>query len=188
MVEQLKQYKVLLAVVALLATIKFAIVPLVTWQGEQVEHISQIQKRQIKASQIMMQLQDIEVAKQQVADVERVFKTMLFDWQAPSKFRIDTQKKLNQLLTEHKLSTVNIGWQPALKYQSAGLHKEQVRLNISGKLADFAAFLVMLEAQSPVVLVEYVDLNIRGLNAKETGNAEVSLLLSFYLQEGEQDA
>ena len=184
MVEQLKQYKMLLALVILLATIKFALVPLFTWQEEQVENIAQIEKRLFKAEQVMTQLQEIELAKEQVADVARVFTTMLFDWQEPSKFRIDTQKQVNQWLTEHNLSTINIGWQPALKYQSAALHKEQIRLNISGKLTDLAAFLVMLESQSPVVVVEYFDLNIQGLSAEETGSGEVSLLLSFYIQEG----
>ncbi|WP_440054192.1 GspMb/PilO family protein [Pseudoalteromonas sp. T1lg65] len=184
MIEQLKQHKLLLAIVLILVSLKFVIVPLFTWQNKQLDEIAKVQLRLTKAERIMMQQQEIDSAKQLVETQQEQYQTLFSDWQAPSTFKIDAQKSINQWLDNFNLNTNSVGWQPALKFSGAQLHREQMRLNISGELSNLGQFLVALEKNKPLIAVEYLDLSVRGLSPEEGGNGEASLLLSFYMNEG----
>ncbi|MBD1580973.1 hypothetical protein [Pseudoalteromonas sp. S16_S37] len=183
MVEQLKEYKLLLGILLLLALLKFAIVPIVSWQQEHVDAIAQIQKRLSKAQQVTAQMEQIDVASQRVSAFQSEYENLFFDWEDSSKFRINTQKMVNQWLADNELATINIGWQPALKFESAALHREQMRLNISGNVNKLGEFLTQLESHKPIVAIEYFDMGISELTVEQSGTAQVSLLLSFYMQE-----
>jgi hypothetical protein len=181
--EQLKQHKALLLLVAVLAALKFVFVPLIAWQNQTYSEITQLQSRLDKSEHVIKQQSQIAEALLQREAKLAAYNQLIFPQQDIAAFRIERQKQLNETFAQAQVQQLNLGWLPAFKFEDAKLHREQVRLNLKGNAAQVLSLLVKLESQQPAVIVEQLDTYLRNVDSESLGEVEVTVLLSFFMDE-----
>jgi hypothetical protein len=187
-VETSLNVKLMGVVAVVLATIKFALLPIIDWQNQVIDEIYQVERRNIKAEnllsnqdQIFMKLATLDGGYKQKAEIYPVFLDQ------PS-FRLETQILFELLLKQYNLRQTQFFWRDSEDTNAFGtLHKAKFNVNFNGKLKDFALLQSALLAINKQYKMANMSLNVRGQTAKSFGSVRAAITVeAFYWLGGKQ--
>ncbi|MCJ8272063.1 MAG: hypothetical protein MJK04_22035 [Psychrosphaera sp.] len=180
--------KLMGAVAVVLAVIKFGLLPVIDWQNQLVDEIYQVERRNIKAQnllssqdQIFMKLATLDGGYKQKAKIYPVFIDQ------PS-FRLETQKLYEMLLKQYNLHQTQFFWRDSEDKNAFGsLHKAKFNVNFNGTLKDFALLQSRLLAVNKQYKIANMSLNVRAQTAKSFGQVRAAITVeAFYWLGGVQ--
>ncbi|URQ89965.1 GspMb/PilO family protein [Pseudoalteromonas sp. SCSIO 43101] len=177
--------QIALVLLAVLLVLKFAVVPLLDWQDEQIGVINNLQKRATKSQTVIDNQATIDSQQQQISKQLESINRLFVEPQKDTEFKLAMQQKVEQLMAKHNLQINNSNWLVSLKVANDSLMRHQLRLNISGKLINFQTVLVQLETNTPLMQVSDFNMRMKGQTAQELGQVDGTIQLSFYMQQGE---
>lgn len=177
--------QVALGIIGVLLVLKFIVVPLVDWQAEQVNLISNLQKRAAKSQGVIKNQIVIDAQQQQITQQLEQINRLFVAPQKDTEFKLAMQQQVEQLMAKYQLQINNSNWLVSLKVADNTLMRHQLTLNISGKLLNFQKILVELETSTPIIQVSDFNMRIKGQSEQELGQVDGTIELSFYMQQGE---
>ena len=180
--NELKQKAWLLIVIAILATAKFIIIPIVDWQNIQLAEIQLLKKKLAKTQYILANKEKIEKINHQLRKELAKSNTLFFSFPSDSLFKLEQQKMLESLLTQFSLTSQNIGWKNITKLAEFNLQKFQVEVKISGKTINVIELMTELETMLPRIEIENFNISIKKQQKSDLGFSTGRMTLNLYSQ------
>jgi hypothetical protein len=182
MMQEIRQHKLALSLIALLISIKFIIVPIFSWQDAQLLELQLLQKQNSRIDNVLDHRQEIEDYGASLADALAASADLFLTSNNVATFQLEQQQWLEEKIKEHDLEANNIGWSPPQEYTQSNLVAHKVQLNIDGKTGNILAFMQALQAQAHYIEVSAFSLRFKGQNAQSLGSGRNRLNLIFYRQ------
>ena len=184
--ETLKQYSVLLSLLALLLVLKLVVVPVLDWQEAQLTEIRQLERKQSRVDNLFDRLdEDSQLSRQLDTYLEKA-ETLFFPMQSASAFKLRQQKWVEQLVGKHQLQLKNIGWEKSVVIDSVQLERFQLKLTYSGKSENVLALHKDLESQPHWMVLDQINYNFKGQNQERLGQITARVTLHFFVNQQEQ--
>lgn len=185
--EQNTKLKFLLFFVVVLAGIKFGLLPVVQWQGETMEEISAIERRNAKAEALLSNQQQLFM---NLANKDKAYKALASQFSSfadSSSFRLETRIMFDQILKMDKLNTKRFFWRGDEDEQvSDNLYSASFNATIYGKVKDFAMLQSKLANNYPAYRINNMSGNLSNHTDKSAGQIEVTVTIEAFYYKGAQ--
>lgn len=175
------QNKWLLAVVALLAIVKFLLLPLRQMQQEQYQLLDSLTKR-VQRSHALLSEQ--EPMKQWASEQQLQLQLLLQPFVSvdnAAQYRLTLQQQLQQLATSHGVTIMLFNWVSDTPLAVFDLHRGRVNLQLEGEAAHIMQMHLQLERQYPQFISRDLKANWRG-DLSNKSRVELQLLLEVDYQ------
>jgi len=166
-------------VLVTLALFKFVIVPLNEWQNEQIVDVVMKQKQLSKTEQLIANKAEIEQRASEVNKHLRLLETKVPAVNLDS-FKIDTQKELTKLLSEHSIRVERAAW--IADPDPEDIYQVTIQLSLSGRMSDFLSSHFAIEKAYPSAKITMLRSDIRRHAAKSLGLFRGRISLSFWVR------
>ncbi|ODB36786.1 hypothetical protein BB427_01880 [Pseudoalteromonas sp. BMB] len=184
--DEIKNKRGLLSILAILLVLRFIIVPVFDWQEQRTAEIKQIEARLEKSSLIVKNQQSLDTAKEELGKRSDTLKLFIYPAANEADFRFQVQKELNEVISRHQLEVKNIGWLTRLEIESAALTRHQVRISVSGKTVNLQALLMEIDSKLNKVFVSEFKSTFKYLTSDSLGLSEATLVLAMYAQQEDE--
>ena len=180
--------KVLLVVVLMLVGIKFAVMPILDWQNETVEQITQHQTRVDKAQRLIDSQPQL---LQQLVSTQQDYQAKVGSYpQFPDStiFRLETQMNFELLLKTEKLRHNRFFWRSEVDEVAYGdLHFASFNVDFTGNLKDVALFHSKLANEYPQFKVLNMSNEVRNRTQteKSMGFSSSTFTIAAYYWRGD---
>lgn len=180
MIEQLKQHKLLLVLIAVLTFMKFILVPMYTWQNEELSRSLLLNKQLEKTESAISTQNDTQVKLEEINRLIESSNELFHVVEDINTFQLNVQKNIQNRAEQHRLTVLSVGWLQSLKVES--LNSEQYNLNLllKGRSSEFLSFVAELETLKPKIQINTFDLQLRGATESDMGTVEAKVQLIFY--------
>lgn len=176
--------KLALILIAVLASLKFVVVPLVDWQDAVSMDVSAVKKRLHKGQLAIEQKDALELESHTSLHAIDQARAGLFDIVSENQFKLDQQAWLEDLVAQHNVEVEEISWGGATPGES-GVVIYPVNLTFSSDVDDFILLHATLESGQKHIRFENFDLSIKRHAEKRIGSVRGSMrLLMFGYQDG----
>ena len=172
--------RLLLGFAALLAVLRFVVVPWVDAQGETRDRLFAVTRQLDRAEAIVDAGTDLQ-ARRDALDVQlRKLAEPAPLAQAGAQHRVQVQRELRALVESAGLQLKSFEWILDGEAEAAGMAFGRVRLQLEGSLREVADAHVSIEAGFPNVFVRDMSMNLRrGGGLRSTANATLELDLYY---------
>lgn len=175
------RYRNLLAVAAVLAALRFVLIPWLDLQAEQHDRVQVLTQRLDRAEGVVENREAIKQAVQsiekQVADLRQRFPTNA----QGSAFRLDTQQQVGASVRGAGLTLRSFEWILDGEATDAKLGYARARLQVEGEVRILANWLAIFEAQSPHVAIRELNFLARNpVTGADGFRGSVSIVADVY--------
>lgn len=179
--------KALVSVVAVLAGIKFVLLPVAQWQNEQLAVIEQHEKRNAKAERLLDSEEQLAL---RLATLDKDYKALADKYprfEAPADFRIETQIMFDMLLQQENLKVTQFFWREKLdKEVINGMYMGRFNVDFTGKLKDVALLQGRLATTEKAYRVANLSIAVKNQTDKSLGEAQGTFTVEAYYWLGAQ--
>ena len=164
----IKNKPLMLSVVAILAGMKFVIMPIVEWQDEKIS-VMHRQETQLNKGLTLLEGKETLVSSLTALSKKReaLSKELLGEDQNATSYQLRVQKVINTLIEKNDLRARNSNWLTPL--DKGGIEEHRLELSFSGKQKNFIQFLLDIEQQKPKIAVYELTSGISNM-ATQRGN------------------
>lgn len=169
----------LLGILAVLALIRFALLPVVEWQNSQVNELERSKTQLAKGLQLLEQKSELQEIEGRLLERNRVLSSkLLFNEPNANRMQLTIQKQLDELMAKHNLEARNTNWLTPLPLGQTEEHR--LELSLSGKVEDFINFTLEVENESPRLAIVQFSQAINGMRLaqKNLGNFNGMIVIS----------
>ncbi|GGA98903.1 GspMb/PilO family protein [Agarivorans gilvus] len=183
----LNNRKLLVSILAVLAVLRFVVVPIIDWQNTKASEIESLKSRLEKSKALVAQSDYLQSVKQQVDEQLNNQQQVFFHGDADSASQLKQLQNVEKLLKARELNLRSSRWLGKLDHDS--YTELRLEINITGELIHFIQFISDLETQPlPRRFVEW-RVNIKGMTETEMGrltrgSAIIKILVSPTRQSG----
>lgn len=175
---------VLLGIVAVLAFVRFAVVPWHEYQQSKYQQLDAVTKRLQRSEALVEQQQRlIEMQQQQ----QQQLATMLTPFPKvtnPSAYRLQLQQQIQQLAEENGVAVTFFDWLSDTPMQVFSLSRGRISLRLKGLAGNIMSTHSLIEQRFPNFIVRDVKANWRN-DLTPQSEIELSLLVEVDYQEQE---
>jgi hypothetical protein len=167
----------LLALLALLALVKFIIAPVFEWQADLLNSSRDMQFKLDKSKSYIKSIEKIENRK---VKLEQKLKTNLESierYQVLSRYQLEKQKNLEQLFTEQSLKIKSIVWRDPIELDEG--MQLSVIVQFSGKLKNYISTQMIVAGYGNSVEIANIGLTIRKQTQQSLGDITGNMVLLF---------
>lgn len=176
------KHQLALGLLGVLLALKFAVMPLIEWQNEQLSTIANLQKRVGKSQSVIANQAQINQAQQQIGAQLDAVNSLFFKHQAQSEFKLTKQQRIEQTVAHNQLQITSSNWLPSILVANGQLMRHSLRLSIKGSMLDYTNLITELESTTPKGELRTFNINVKGQRSKKLGRVEGSIELAFYMQ------
>jgi hypothetical protein len=166
----------LLAVVAVLAALRFVVVPWVQAQSEQRQYLELVTQRLDRSSAVVHNREQIGKAVQKIGTVEAGVRAPFPRAASPDAYRLDAQRAITTLAESAGAKVTLFDWLVDGEVPEARLAYARVRVTLGGTLAEIVRAHGDLEGALPNAAVREISLEARE-PARSVGNADTTATL-----------
>lgn len=176
--------RLLLGFAALLAVLRFIVVPWVDAQGNTRDRLFAVTRQLDRAEAIVDAGSDLQAHRDALDAAVRQLAGRAPLAQAGAQHRVQVQRELRALVESAGLEVKSFEWVLDGEAEAAGMSFGRVRLQLEGSLRDVAEAHVGIEAGFPNAFIRDLAVNLRrGVGLSATANA--ILELDLYYRRGE---
>jgi hypothetical protein len=176
------KHQLAFSVIAILILLKFVIVPIFTWQNQQLSHLANLQKRASKSHSVITNQALIKASQQQVTAQLSSINELFITYQNEAEFKLTMQQKIEQKVEKYQLQITNSSWLPSIVVANELLIRHQLRLTIKGEMLNFISLVTLLESSTPKSELKSLNVNLKGQSRSNLGVIEGTLELAFYMK------
>ena len=169
----------LLSVVAVLAAIRFVLVPFIEWQNEKLSVLNRQEMQLIKGLELLASRESLDEELSRLRNERNSLGGDFLGNDADAtSYQLRVQKLINSLLEKNNLKSRNTNWLAAVDKGSLEEHK--IEVSFSGKQKDLIQFLLDVEQQKPKIAVYELSGGISGMVARRNilGNTNGKVTLA----------
>jgi len=178
---ELKQYKFLLSLVAVLLLAKFVIVPIYDWQDEKQQNISRLSKKLTKIDSVLSGQSSNHALLDKLRSNTAIASKLFYVFSPEAQFKISQQKHIESMLEKYEIRVSNFGWQPVNKLEQLNALNYQAKLRFTGKTVNLIKAMTFLESQTPYHEISEFNYKIKRQTANNLGTMDARVTLSFYM-------
>ena len=178
--NELKQHALLLSIVALLAAMKFIVVPIIEWQDAIFMEIQQQQKKLSKVGGVVNKKSELTQQNTELTQALAITEKVFFPTQTESSFQLKQQKMLEAMLEQYKLKSTRFGWKQSTELTDLSVKKYQLQVFLNGQTTDMVKLMAALEQYSPYIEVSEFIFTIKQQKEKKLGQVRGNLTLHLY--------
>jgi len=179
---ELKQHTLLLAFLALLLFAKFIIVPIYTWQDQQLADIGLLEKKQAKISAVLNAQNKVAQLNKELDTALKQTENLIFPYQKDANFKLNQQKMLETLLEQFNLTVQHVGWQVARSNKNALFISYPILIRFSGKTDQVVQFLAAAEMNTQRIEVNALNFTFKGQRKDALGRIKGSVTLMLFME------
>ncbi|MBU2972641.1 hypothetical protein KO527_25215 [Pseudoalteromonas sp. C2R02] len=179
---ELKQYKFLLSLVALLILAKFIIVPIYDWQEAKQTNINQLNKKLTKINSVISGQSSNSDLLAKLQTNTAVASKLFYVFSPEAQFKISQQKHIETMLEKYSIRVSNFGWQPVNKLEQLNALHYQAKLRFTGSTVNLIKAMTFLESQEPYHEISEFNYKIKRQSATNLGTMDARVTLSFYVK------
>lgn len=151
----LNNRKLVIGTIAVLASLKFIVVPVIDWQNEQAAVYEKKLRQLNKGLSLLNNREELtaEIESWRAQNVQYI-ELMAQPAKSATSFQLAKQNDLDKLLEKHGLKAKRSNW---LEHIEQGVVEEhKLELSLSGQLKDFISLVIEIEQASPrMAIVDY---------------------------------
>ena len=175
--------RLLLGLAAILATMRFIVVPWTEAQADMHDRLYAITRQLDRATAIVEAGSELQVRRDALAAIVRTLAERAPLVSPGSEHRVQVQRELRAVVESVGLELKVFEWVLDGEFETAGLLFGRVRLQLEGPLRNVAEAHVDIEAGLPHVFVRNLIVNVRRGGRTGIANATMELDL-YYRREG----
>jgi phage-related protein len=175
----------MLLAVALLAAIKFGLMPVLQWQEDKLLQIAAVEKRNLKSQKLMESKEQLFMQMVQTGNSYKKLAEALPIYQDQASYRLQTQVMVEQILKMDNLNTKRFFWRTELDKKLFGnLHSSSFNVNFSGKAKDLVMLHTKLATNYPEFRVLNMSNQLSKYSEKSLGRVIATLTVEAYYWRG----
>ncbi|MFD2168191.1 hypothetical protein ACFSJY_18185 [Thalassotalea euphylliae] len=184
MIEELKQHKLLLAVMGVLIFVKFVLIPVQEWQKDTATELELKRKKLFKAEYMLENLESFQKSNKELLRALSQAEDTLFDAKPDAEFELEQQIALEQLFKKYNLQIDNIGWKRAKSIAELDLKQYDVDVRFSGSLPDAIELTLAIEEMGKQIYVSDYNYTFRTISGKSSMDVRGARLTLSLLAHG----
>ena len=169
----------LLGLVAILAVLRFVLVPILDWQDEQVLQLNLLEKRFSKVNELLVNDANYEGQFQAIEDAYQAERARLFTVVDEANFKLQQQVLIENIMAKYELKVNNFGWNPAISKDAFGVFIYPAVLRIEGSSFSLMQAMSEIEALPQAVLIADFEFRVQNQFADSLGRASGRMVLHF---------
>ncbi|WP_286271768.1 hypothetical protein [Thalassotalea hakodatensis] len=173
----LRNRKNLLLVVALLAAIRFIVVPVFDWQQENIDDITAKATRLNKAENVIARKETLAVSLTDVEKINERTKTLYHSFSSTNEMKLSLQQQVEKKFSQHKVKIKNFTWPNELE---GDIKELRAKIFFEGDTNDIALLHMDLSDQATFFNIVEWTIYIRRMKENSLGEASGSLVFSAY--------
>lgn len=144
-----------LSVIAVLALIKFLLLPLFSWQNEMLNSINKQNSQLVKGLYLLENQAELTNQLQGLKQVNSKQLQLIASSESSSiAYQLNVQKKVERLLEKYQLTSRSANWLNVIERGS--VEEQRLEISLRGSVKQFIEFISEVEQQSPkLALIEY---------------------------------
>jgi hypothetical protein len=166
----------LLGFAAVLALLRFAVVPWNEAQGESRDRLQVLTQRLDRSVGVVRNRDAILAAREELGVAAEAARGRFPTAASPEAFRLDGQRRVGAVVSAAGLQLALFDWVLDGSVPDAGLGYGRIRFQVDGPLKDIARLHAELEGELPFLVVREMQLNFRG-EAAALDDTPVSMTL-----------
>lgn len=178
--QELKKHAALLVIIGLLSILKFVIVPIFDWQNDALLNIGLLEKKQNKIERLISNQKQAVGDDVKLSEIVNKSEAVFFVQHNESTFKLQQQKKIEDLLSKHNITASNFGWQATKEYVKISAKSYQLLINFSGQSYDVLALMLALETNPKLIGISDFNLRIKGQSKESMGMITGRFTLQLY--------
>ena len=183
--ESLKQYSLLLSVMAFLLLLKFAVVPLYEWQNEQLQRNMLLQKQLSKAKGAVESLESNQDSLMKTDMRLTMADQLVYPKTDNNAFQLVQQQRLEQLFGQHEIVIESLGWETPVSLPQWQLMQHEVFIRFKGRTDNMRKLHMALESQPQWQDLNWLNYRLRNQSATTLGRVSGGMRLRLYSREGQ---
>jgi len=183
---ELKQHAWLLTIIALLAVIKFVVLPVFAWQDNLLAEISLLEKKQNKINHVLRHSEKNKHLSDELTQLLAPANQLLYPLQTEASFKLQQQKMFETLLAKHKLTVQDVGWKAATPYDELAMVRYPIDIRFTGNTLDVIEFISELESATQRLAISSFNFSFKGQSEKRLGRVNGKVTLHLFLRQDEQ--
>lgn len=166
----------LLGFAAVLALLRFGVVPWIQAQGESRDRLQVLTQRLDRSVGVVRNRDAILAARDELGVAAEAARGRFPTAASPEAFRLDGQRRVGAIVSAAGLQLALFDWVLDGSVPDAGLGYGRIRFQVDGSLKDIARLHAELEGELPFLAVREMQLNLRG-EAAALDDTPVSMIL-----------
>lgn len=171
------KHKLMLFILAILLTLQFIIVPILTWQDEKLAQIQSSSKRLFKANNVIERLPQIQKILLALQKQNHILEASYYNKASLDTFKLEFQQQIEALFEQYNMNVQGFRWVTEL---TGELTEVRIDINFKGKLKDFSLFQLALAQQPKHLNIAQWSLNIKKMDETSLGTVNGNLLMFAY--------
>ena len=177
--------RLLVGLVAVLAGLRFVVVPWIAAQNEQREGLEALTRRLDRSEGVVRNRSAIEATQKQLAARAEALRAQFPAAANPDEFRLAEQRRIGELARRLGVTVQVFDWILEGEDTAAGLKFGRARVNLEGPLPSLIRAHAALESGSPNGFVRDLRLNLAApADGPSTVRATASLVIDLYFRAG----
>jgi len=178
-----RRARALLAVAAVLAVLRFVVVPWIEAQNEAHDGLQVLTQRLERSVGVVQNREALSAARQGLAEANAQARERFPTAESVEAFRIEGQRRLGDLAVSAGLKLTLFDWLLDGKVEDAALAFGRVRVQVEGAPWELARLHTDLEGRLPHVAIREVQLSVpRGSSGAADGRATLTLVADVYFR------
>ena len=182
LMAELKQHAWLLSIIFLLVVIKFAIIPVFTWQDKILAKITLLEKKQNKINSLLKNSKSNNRISDELTLMLTPANKLLFPLQKEATFKLRQQESLETLLAKYKLQVQHVGWQTSTTFSGLAMVRYPIDIRFSGKTLAVIDLVSELESITPRIEISDFNFSFRGQTENNLGQITAKITLYLYVE------
>jgi len=174
---QLLNKRIMLPILAVLLIVRFILVPIFTWQQEQIEQIDAKSQRLNKSSNVIARIPLIKESLGQLKLKNNQLQKIYYNHASLNGLKLQLQQQIETLFTQHNIKVKNFTWVAEI---SGDLIQERARISYEGTTKDFARLQLAIARLPKLLNVVQWTMNIRGMKELSLGKVVGRIVLTAY--------
>jgi hypothetical protein len=180
-VAELKKHAWLLVIIAILASIKFLFIPILSWQDSIAFDIKNMEKRQSKIVDVLANQSTTTALNSRLSEEIDKINQMFYQNKSESIFKLSQQKNIEKLLTEHQLKSLHFGWTNIVPLDELLMTRYHLEIRVSGTTESLVNFFAAIEgSQQRIALTEF-NISLKNQQEKSLGTITAIVKLQLFL-------
>lgn len=172
--------KQLLFVLALLLVVKFVGQPLVEWQNEKVNQVTQKSQRLTKMNEVLSGKEQIKQQLQIAQQNNQTLKAQFPEAATSSGFRLQAQQRISELAAKYELSVDMFDWAGDAPVPIEGFTGLALTTEVAGPVLNIAQFHAAVNSELGFLIMETSELSFRGaLTKSKVGRFQIRAVAVF---------
>ncbi|MDO6426501.1 hypothetical protein Q4489_05720 [Thalassotalea sp. 1_MG-2023] len=169
--------KNLLLIVALLAVIRFVIVPIFEWQEEKIDDIDAKITRLDKAENVINRQAKLTTLLSDVQQSNEETEVLYHNFTSTNAMKLSLQQQVEKIFSQHSVKIKNFTWPNELP---GNITELRAKVFFDGNTKDLAKLHLALSAQTKLFNIAEWTIHIRKMKEDSLGVASGSLVFSAY--------